>query len=196
MRPRTSVTKAIHPRSVEADVQETRKTPMPSRSSRDWRPRARRNGVALGARGVPARRRRAVRGRGGTDVAGERARRERSRAERRPARRPAAARSAAAGSHPEGAERRRSSTSSRGIRRSTGPRHLPAGHLAPAPAICRFTSEVFYESRLRPLDGLERQVISGAGTLRRRRLCAFVEVDHDRLPQCVGRGSRASSPSS
>jgi uncharacterized protein len=29
------------------------------------------------------------------------------------------------------------------------------------PSICRFTSEIFYEGRLEPLPGLERQVISG-----------------------------------
>lgn len=47
-----------------------------------------------------------------------------------------------------------------------------------APAICRFTSEVFYEGKLRPKAGLERQRLvdadpfSGAGLW-------FVPVDHD-----------------
>jgi uncharacterized protein len=34
-----------------------------------------------------------------------------------------------------------------------------------APAICRFTSELFYEERLHPHPGLERQVLTGAGPL-------------------------------
>lgn len=32
-----------------------------------------------------------------------------------------------------------------------------------APAVCRFTSEVFYEGRLNPTPGLERQVLGGIG---------------------------------
>jgi uncharacterized protein len=82
-------------------------------------------------------------------------------------------------SHPEGADQ-------------SALEHLLAGHqtIPPdkglflpttwrlAPAICRFTSEVFYESRLHPLDGLECQVISGAGPFDGAGL-RVVEVDHD-----------------
>ncbi|HTU99475.1 MAG TPA: TM0106 family RecB-like putative nuclease, partial [Luteitalea sp.] len=32
-----------------------------------------------------------------------------------------------------------------------------------APAVCRFTSEVFYEAKLEPTSGLERQVLAGTG---------------------------------
>jgi predicted RecB family nuclease len=47
-----------------------------------------------------------------------------------------------------------------------------------APAICRFTSEVFYEGKLRPLAGLECQRIAGAGALDGAGL-RVVDVTHD-----------------
>jgi uncharacterized protein len=45
------------------------------------------------------------------------------------------------------------------------------------PAICRFTSEIFYEGRLNPLSGLENQVITGADPFVGAGLF-FVPVDH------------------
>jgi len=82
-------------------------------------------------------------------------------------------------SHPEGADQ-------------SALEHLLAGHqtIPPdkglflpttwrlAPAICRFTSEVFYEGRLHALHGLECQVISGAGPLDGAGL-RVVDVEHD-----------------
>jgi uncharacterized protein len=47
-----------------------------------------------------------------------------------------------------------------------------------APGICGFTSEVFYEGKLTPKNGLERQQLSGAGRLDGSGL-VLVEVDHD-----------------
>jgi predicted RecB family nuclease len=46
-----------------------------------------------------------------------------------------------------------------------------------APAISAFTSEVFYEGKLRPRNGLERQRITGAGRFDGAGL-RFVEIDH------------------
>jgi len=46
-----------------------------------------------------------------------------------------------------------------------------------APTICEFTSRVFYESRLRPIAGLERQAIVGAGAFSGSGL-RFVPVVH------------------
>lgn len=48
-----------------------------------------------------------------------------------------------------------------------------------APAICAFTSEMFYEGKLQPLLGLERQRLSGTGPLDGAGLW-WVPVDHDR----------------
>ena len=45
------------------------------------------------------------------------------------------------------------------------------------PELCRFTSEVFYDGRLRSLGGLERQVVSGDGPLRGSGL-RFLPVEH------------------
>ncbi|HEY5957734.1 MAG TPA: AAA domain-containing protein, partial [Polyangiaceae bacterium] len=45
------------------------------------------------------------------------------------------------------------------------------------PAICRFTSEVFYEGRLDPVNGLERQAIVGPGIFNGNGL-RFVPVQH------------------
>ena len=66
------------------------------------------------------------------------------------------------GTHPEGAE------VSALEHILAGGRTIDAGHgiFLPEtrrlpPAICAFTSEVFYESKLRPLAGLERQVLAG-----------------------------------
>ena len=42
-------------------------------------------------------------------------------------------------------------------------------HLAAAPAICAFTSELFYEGKLHVEAGLERQRLTGTGAVRRRR---------------------------
>jgi hypothetical protein len=47
-----------------------------------------------------------------------------------------------------------------------------------APSICSFTSELFYESRLTPKPGLERQRLVGAGEFDGSGLWV-VEVDHD-----------------
>lgn len=46
-----------------------------------------------------------------------------------------------------------------------------------SPAICRFTSRVFYEGRLEPIPGLERQVLRGAGPFDGSGLY-FVPVSH------------------
>ena len=83
----------------------------------------------------------------------------------RAARRSAAARAAAEGQSSGGRRTcRRSSTSSASIRRC----RPIAGIFLPetwrlAPSICAFTSEVFYEGRLRSKPGLERQRLVGAG---------------------------------
>ena len=53
------------------------------------------------------------------------------------------------------------------------------------PAICRFTSELFYENRLHSREGLERQKIEGHPWLGEAGLC-FVLVQHD--------GNQNSSP--
>lgn len=47
-----------------------------------------------------------------------------------------------------------------------------------APSICSYTSELFYESRLQPKAGLERQQLTGVGALSGSGLWV-VEVDHD-----------------
>lgn len=47
-----------------------------------------------------------------------------------------------------------------------------------APAVCRFTSELFYESRLVPKDGLDAQIVEGTGTVDGCGLW-FVDVPHD-----------------
>jgi uncharacterized protein len=54
-----------------------------------------------------------------------------------------------------------------------------------APKICEFTSELFYESRLKPLLGLERQQLVGTGLLEGSGLW-LVQVEHD--------GNQNSSP--
>ena len=54
-----------------------------------------------------------------------------------------------------------------------------------APSICRLTSELFYESRLRSRDGLEKQVLSGVPPYEGNGLW-FEPVEHD--------GNRDSSP--
>jgi uncharacterized protein len=54
-----------------------------------------------------------------------------------------------------------------------------------APTICQFTSELFYEGRLRSKDGLEKQVLSGAPPYEGNGLW-FEPVEHD--------GNRDSSP--
>ena len=46
------------------------------------------------------------------------------------------------------------------------------------PDVCGFTSEVFYEGRLRPIDGLERQLVIGEGELSGTGL-RVVPVDHE-----------------
>jgi uncharacterized protein len=46
------------------------------------------------------------------------------------------------------------------------------------PDVCGFTSEVFYENRLRPIDGLERQLVVGRGELAGTGL-RMVPVDHE-----------------
>jgi predicted RecB family nuclease len=53
------------------------------------------------------------------------------------------------------------------------------------PSICAFTSEVFYESRLTPIKGLERQVINSSGRIRGSGL-RYMPVEH--------RGNQNSSP--
>jgi superfamily I DNA and/or RNA helicase len=47
-----------------------------------------------------------------------------------------------------------------------------------APSICRFTSELFYESRLEPKAGLELQAIAGVAGLSGSGLW-YADVDHD-----------------
>ncbi len=47
-----------------------------------------------------------------------------------------------------------------------------------APSICSFTSELFYESRLTPKPGLERQCLAGAGVFDGSGLW-MIDVDHD-----------------
>jgi uncharacterized protein len=47
-----------------------------------------------------------------------------------------------------------------------------------APPICAYTSEVFYERKLHPIDGLQHQRLSGAGDLDGSGIWV-VEVDHD-----------------
>ena len=54
-----------------------------------------------------------------------------------------------------------------------------------APSLCGFSSEMYYESRLRSKPGLERQVLQNAGDLAGAGL-RFVDVDHD--------GNRNHSP--
>ncbi|HUJ75400.1 MAG TPA: AAA domain-containing protein, partial [bacterium] len=53
------------------------------------------------------------------------------------------------------------------------------------PLICRFTSELFYENRLKPRDGLQRQALSGETPFAGSGLF-FVPVDHE--------GNQNSSP--
>jgi len=45
------------------------------------------------------------------------------------------------------------------------------------PSICSFTSEMFYEGRLRPIDGLERQIINSSGRANGAGL-RYLPVDH------------------
>jgi uncharacterized protein len=51
------------------------------------------------------------------------------------------------------------------------------------PAICAFTSELFYEGKLRSKDGLEQQVIKGFGPLNRSGLY-FLPVEHNGNQNC------------
>ena len=56
------------------------------------------------------------------------------------------------------------------------------------PDVCAFTSETFYEGQLRPLAGLERQIVTSAGRLRRHRP-ALHPRRPPRQPERLPRGS-------
>ena len=122
-------------------------------------PRPRRHRLALGARGGGRDRRRPVRGRSRPDVAGQRA--------RRLAARPTASCCSAIRSSSSSRRRAAIPTASASPRWSTSsaaPRRCRriAGCSCPTtwrlhPAICAFTSEVFYEGKLAAEAGLERQ---------------------------------------
>jgi uncharacterized protein len=58
------------------------------------------------------------------------------------------------------------------------------------PAICAYTSELFYDSKLRSRDGLERQIIKGAGPLIGSGLC-FMPVAHNGNQNCSPEEARA-----
>ena len=58
-----------------------------------------------------------------------------------------------------------------------------------APAICSFTSELFYEVRLHPHAGLNRQVLSGTSPFAGSGLW-YLSVEPAGQPESLGRGSR------
>src|SRR6202040_1251314 len=51
------------------------------------------------------------------------------------------------------------------------------------PAICAYTSELFYDGKLRSKNGLEQQSINGAGPLRECGLY-FLSVEHNGNQNC------------
>lgn len=60
------------------------------------------------------------------------------------------------------------------------------------PAICAYTSELFYDGKLRPKEGLERQVIRGAGPIKESGLY-FLPVAHSGNQNCSPEEAEAVS---